>query len=145
MRQKTNQRAPRKFTAGTDRGAAAVRASAEESYLNPIESGERNNLPGQKSSIAERRHSAFMAVRTLLGVEILWSDAKHVVALDANAMKHAFGVPRRCAFVGSRCGRRRCSLSRFTHKYILAQPGHVRAVTRRAARWPPAVTPQHHG
>ena len=62
-----------------------------------------------------------MAVGTLLGVETVGRDAKHVVALNANPMNHA-GAARQCGiFGGVRRGR-----GMLSHALILAQsPGRL--------------------
>jgi hypothetical protein len=64
-----------------------------------------------------RPDSAFVAVRALLGFEVFRRHAKHVIALDANAMQNALGVTRRRACMGTFALR----LGRFAHAVILTQ------------------------
>jgi hypothetical protein len=58
--------------------------------------------------------STFVAAGTLFGVETVWRDAKHVVALNADAMNHP-GAARQRSVLG---GVRRCRRM-LTHGLIL--------------------------
>ena len=95
-----------------------------------VERGDSSRSSREKEFRA-RANSAFVAVRALLGFEVLRRDAKHVVALDANAMQDAFGVARRRAFMGGF----RLRLGRFAHTAILTQGGKVKDPTRRYGVW----------
>ena len=97
-----------------------------------VERGDSSRSSREKEFRA-RADSAFVAVRALLGFEVLRRHAKHVVALDANAMQDAFGVARRRAFMGGF----RLRLGRFAHNAILTQassaPRYARSFNERAA------------
>jgi hypothetical protein len=49
---------------------------------------------GAEGNSEVARHLALVAVGALLGAEIFRGHAKHVIALDADAMKNAFGPAR---------------------------------------------------
>jgi hypothetical protein len=71
---------------------------------NLQEDGVSNRIQGRTQARMRAVSSALMAIGALLGVKIFRRDAKHVVTLNANTVKHRFSRRRSFMFRGVRSG-----------------------------------------